>query len=1130
MLDRKSHRSRPEVCVAAPDSEVVRSTFGYHPLTSDLEEILRNGGFDQLLVFGGAIRDIVEHVREIRIVMQPPVQLPQGIYWFSGVEPSGVLSVATGGSPGPSLAVPIDGVPEDSALNNALGWLEQAWEAAMVVPMPLFSVGDDVIVDSTSQDGVVRPGRLYAAGQWTYKIFSGGQTARHDERSLSARPTVDDAAAWVAQMPVSPKRFAATLSRAKLLGHFTDTMFSFRATRTIFRPYQFKPVQKLLDTGTLRLLIADEVGLGKTIEAGLVWTEMEARRQADRVLVVCPSMLVGKWRREMEDRFGFLLTELDATGLDNLLDRLESGRLPRRAAYVSSIERLRMWDGLERATELGLQFDLSIVDEAHSFRNSDTKSYGLGEQLQDWSDALVMLSATPINLRNRDLFNLLSLLVPGEFEDVESLERRLAPNAVLNKLTRSLVDPRVTNAERLRWLNDFEDDPFGFVIALRPDFKVLRDVLSTENLDAAGAVMVKRICAELHGLSAQVTRTRKVDVQEEKPLREPRRIPVLFGEQEAEFYEAYYRWCAERAKLSGSAINFAMQMPLRLAGSCLPEAARYVLEWDRPEDIEAEDIVAVPKITKSASLPPDARLVALAGQLDGDTKFDQLEVALADLVRQGKRVIVFTFSRRTLRYLHRRLSQSFRVDALHGGIPPRKRGRIMGNFRSGAFDILLASRVASEGLDFEFCSAVVNYDLPWNPMEVEQRIGRIDRIGQVEKKIGVLNFNTPGTIETDIIERVMERIGVFEHAIGELEPILDAEWEGVEDLLFDFTLDPEQKRLRTEQIIQAIEMRAKDLEFVESAAPMLISSDTADIEGLERDLVASGRYVGQAELAVLIQDWAETFGGAVARNGSALELRGNAELAGHVQTLVRTGERLASEVEEMSALLRLEQIINLSLDQEMSRTTGLPLLTATHPLTRAAIGTPGHRQGRFTLLEMDPEAAGLPEGAYLSLLAVVSWNGIRPLHEVWSSSISLADQSDAGNCLGLAIMKDLAEASYRAASMREHSGLAEAVDLATMNLQVRVASRRWELIQENNAFIATRRLSFDDVHERRLRQMHALRRTHEERSNLRALRLTEARIAKEHDRFKSQVAALDAARKPSLTTADLAVCVVEVRG
>src|SRR5262249_51966693 len=155
----------------------------------------------------------------------------------------------------------------------------------------------------------------------------------------------------------------------------------------------------------------------------------------------------------------------------------------------------------------------------------------------------------------------------------------------------------------------------------------------------------------------------------------------------------------------------------------------------------------------------------------------------------------------------------------HGGIPSRNRGRIMGDFRSGAFDILLATRVASEGLDFEFCSAVVNYDLPWNPMEVEQRIGRIDRIGQAEKVIGVLNFHTPGTIETEIVGRGVGRIGVFGRAIGELEPILGGQWGAVEGLLFGFTLNPEQKRLRGEQMVQGIEMKAKDLEFVESAAP-----------------------------------------------------------------------------------------------------------------------------------------------------------------------------------------------------------------------------------------------------------------------------------------------------------------------
>lgn len=1113
--------------MTAPGFDVVRTTHGYHPVTTDLDDILRSGGFEQLLVFGPGVPDVVDLVAEARVVAEPPVELPQGVYWFSGVSPSIALSVSNGASPGASTSLDPDQIPTGSPLDNALGWVESSWDEATPVAMPAFTVGQDVIVTGDGKDGVIRPNRRYVAGSWLYQVFSGGQVLRRSERDLQARPMIDDASSWVTTPPVPPKRFAATLTRAKLEGNFTDTMFSFRATRTLFRPYQFKPVQKLLDTGTLRLLIADEVGLGKTIEAGLVWTEMEARRQADRVLVVCPSSLVQKWKREMEDRFGFLLVELDNPGLADLLERLETDRVPRRVAYVSSIERLRMWDGTERATELGLQFDLSIIDEAHAFRNSDTRSFELGEQIQDWSDALVMLSATPVNLRNKDLFNLLSLLVPGEFEDVESLEARIAPNRVLNKLTKSLTDPTATNADRRSWLKDLEKDLFGLILTVRPDFKVLQNVLSTETLDAAGAVTVKRLCAELHGLSAQITRTRKVDVQEEKPLREPHRIEVTFDTDEAAFYEAYYQWCAERADLSGSAINFAMQMPLRLAGSCLPEAARYVLDWERSADTEADDAADVPA-TKSAALPPGAQLVKLARGLTSDSKYDQFVTAIGDLIRQDKRAIVFTFSRRTLRYLEQRLGREFRIGMLHGGVAKHRRERIMSDFRAGHFDLLLASKVASEGLDFEFCSAVVNYDLPWNPMEVEQRIGRIDRIGQVEKKIGILNFHTPGTIESDIIERVMDRIQVFEHSIGELEPILESEWKNVEKLLFDFSLTLDQRRLRAEQMIQAIEMQAKDREFVESAAPMLISSDGAEIDGLERDLLASGRYVGQAELGLLVQDWAETFGGSVGRDKNVLRVRGNEELADHVQTLVRTGERSAVEVQEVASQLRDGQDLIVSLDQEQSRISDIELLTATHPLTRAAVGTPGHRHGRFTLLRMSPTIAGVPAGIYLSLLAVVHWNGVRPIHEVWSSSIDLKKLSDVGASLGSAIMKELATASYQAGPLRDHPNLVEAVDLATMNLEARVATRRAELAQENNAFIETRRASFKDVHERRLKIIDKRLQTLLERNRTKMIPLAEGKRRKEVARFEGQLAALEGAAAPSLTTDDLAVCVVEV--
>jgi SNF2 family DNA or RNA helicase len=275
--------------------------------------------------------------------------------------------------------------------------------------------------------------RQFSHGRWIYHVFAGSRVQRVDEDALTSRPAVDVPEEWVRGEPAPAEWLAATLTRAKLEKRFTDTVFSFRATRTIFRPYQFKPVLKLLNTGALRLLVADEVGLGKTIEAGLLWTELDARKHADRVLLVCPSALVAKWQYEMRERFGFELIELTAATLADLKMRLESDRVPRRTAWICSVERLRAWKGLADVEHLGLQLDLVIVDEAHVFRNSDTKSHALGQMLSRWADAFAFLSATPVNLRNNDLFNLLELLVPGEFQDLEDLQQRIEPNRVLNR-------------------------------------------------------------------------------------------------------------------------------------------------------------------------------------------------------------------------------------------------------------------------------------------------------------------------------------------------------------------------------------------------------------------------------------------------------------------------------------------------------------------------------------------------------------------------------------------------------------------------------------------------------------------------------------------------------------------------
>nr|WP_306270521.1 helicase-related protein [Ornithinimicrobium sp. HY1793] len=1109
--------------MSSPGSDIALTVSGYDPLTVDAEQLIGGGRISEVLVLGDDVPDIIDDVDDLRMVPQPEVSLPEGVYWFTGVTPSAAMIVSVGTRAHEPVATTDSEPGPGTPLGAALGWLEHLWEGAQPLERPAFKVGEGVIVATSGEDATVR-GREVIMGRWQYTVSVAGSQRTVSERAIAAREVSDDPLAWVTGDPSDARRFAATLTRAKLEDHFTDTVFSFRATKTLFRPYQFKPVLKLLNSGSMRMLIADEVGLGKTIEAGLAWTELEARMRADRVLVVCPSSLVTKWQREMDERFGFELIEFGPKLRVDTLERLETGKSRPRVAYIASIESLRKWDGLERASQLGLNFDLVIVDEAHAFRNSETKSHQLGQAISQWADALLFLSATPVNLRSGDLYNLLELLVPGEFDDVHSLERRIAPNATLHRITSSLLDPNVTNKERLGWLETLAADPFGNVLLHRPATKLLRELLRGPHLAPRDVARVKRLCSELHGLAAEITRTRKVEVRDDKAVRSPRVVEVEWTDAERDFYGAFFDWCKVRAQVSGQPMNFSMQMPLRLAGSCLPAAARDVLDWRSSFTGDASR-------SESAMVPPSRALIELASRLGSDTKYEQFEPVVLDLVEQKRQMLVFTFSRKTLDYLHTRLLHAgVRVATLHGDVPKDERHRVMEGFRAGEFDVVLATKVASEGLDFEFCSVVVNYDLPWNPMEVEQRIGRIDRVGQRESKIVILNFHTPGTIETDIIERVMARIGVFEQAIGELEPIIEAAWRGFESQLLDFDLTEEQRAQKSREVIAAIEEQKLALQDVETAAPYLISSDGMDIEGLEADLVAAGRYVGQRELAILVRDWVEAYGGRVTERAPLLTVEGNAELASHVTRLVSSRIRTGSEVEATASNLRNAISVTVTLDQEHARTTGTTLLTATHPLVLAAQKMPGHRQARLGAIRLDPDEAGVPAGAYLCLLSVARWDGVRPLHEVWSAAVDLAGLRPASQALGDAVMAGVAAGSLSSARIGSGFRLDTAVRVAVREIARRRIVREEQLLEENGAIAATREESLREGHERRRAKLNKQVQSLIAKGHERMLPAALGRLKREDEKYAKRSADLDQSTAATLGTSDLVVCLVEVTG
>lgn len=1116
------------------ESTVVSTTCGYHPDTSDALELAGAHRFGQALVLGTKVPDLSDFVDQVRFRVAHEVDLPEGCYWFSHLNPPAMMIVTAGQPPRPPLRVALDKNDPGHSLVHAAGWFSHWWNDALEVPRPRFAVGAEAVTLPRGQDTVIRR-RGFHSGDWFYEIRVDGRVQQLTERNLDDVPCDDDPAGWVHAAAASAPRFAATLTRAKLEGAFTDTLFSFRATRTLFRPYQFRPVMKLLETGQMRLLVADEVGLGKTIEAGLVWTELEARRLAGRVLVLCPSSLVTKWQGEMEERFAFDLVELDSQGLTDFARRLESDRLPPRFQYICSLERLRRWEELERVAELRPRFDLVIVDEAHSMRNVGTRSHALGSLLSEWTDALIFLSATPLNLRNTDLYNLLELLVPGEFEDAALLEQRLEPNAVLHKIAASLFDREVTNTQRSSWLQQIRGMTFGPAVTARAEFEMLEKIFAANGeLNAELIVRAKRLMRGLHALSAAITRTRKVEINEDKAVRSARQIDVDWTPAEAAFYEAFYQWCLQRARIANTPVGFAMQMPLRVASTCLQVAKAQVLAWSPdatdPVDEDASRTDTNTKEPRPPALPPGPQLVQLALELgDVDTKRAAFEPMIKELLDQGRRVLVFTFSRPTLAYLHDTLRTNARVGILHGGVSKDARLKVMADFRAGEYDVLLANRVASEGLDFEFCSAVVNYDLPWNPMEIEQRIGRIDRIGQVEKKIYVINFHTPGTIEGKILIRVMQRIGVFEHSIGELEPILQSRLEELQRTIFDFTLSDDERERRADEILAAVQEKDLSRTEVEAASAYLMSSDGAEIEGLEASLLDRGRYVGQPELALLLRDWAETVGATPARttkDGRALVLRGNAAMAQHVEGLALTGERSRREIETLSGALRAESEIHLSLDQEWSRSGGPSLLTANHPLVRAAMRVPGHRQARFASLHIAGSDA--PQGHYLTLISVAKWHGLQPSQEVWTHAVDLTTMRSAGQAVGDAVLSRLANGELREGPTSEPELLRRAVDEAQDALLARMSVEERRRRAENEAFLQTRRISVREVNERKQQQIKSRIATLRARDKEGTIPLFEAQLRREGERLHTALRDVEFAENCGMGLEPIAVCEVVV--
>ena len=641
-----------------------------------------------------------------------------------------------------------------------------------------------------------------------------------------------------------------TLTRLRVTGRLSDVVYSMEATETDFYAYQFKPVIKLMSSPTDSMLVADEVGLGKTIEAGLVWTELRARLDCDRLLVACPKTLCQKWQDELARRFGVEAQIADAAGLLDALRRTqETGRGYALVCSMHGLRPPRGWaddagdgEGERRSARHELArflddaghgepiIDLLVVDEAHHMRNPDTMLHRFGRLVNAVSGYRLFLSATPIHLRNRDLHSVLAMVDPETFEFESTLEELIETNAPVISARDLLLRPDSSVSDVEAMLDSAQHHE---ILRSSQALAQIRRELKTAPLDKSKRSELAARVERVNQLANYVTRTRRRDTEEFRVIREPKTPVLEMSPDERSFYEEISEVVIDYASRLSVNERFLLSSPQRLLTSSFAAASAY---WCRfvadPDDSEIEETDEELWQRVLDERPLLAEIASRAHELDltaaltrADTKFGLLIAELRGLwaAEPKAKVIVFSSFKPTLRYLQARLrDEGIGTELLHGSVK-RPRADILARFRDAEdVRVLLSSEIGSEGVDLQFSSIVVNYDLPWNPMRLEQRIGRVDRLGQTRKKVTILNLIYEDTIDKRIYDRLYDRLEIGRRALGELEAVLGEPIREITITLFDPTLTDLQKEEAIEQTAQALENRRREEEQLEAEAGSLV--------------------------------------------------------------------------------------------------------------------------------------------------------------------------------------------------------------------------------------------------------------------------------------------------------------------
>lgn len=639
--------------------------------------------------------------------------------------------------------------------------------------------------------------------------------------------------------------FQKTLTHHKLVNsnRIQNNIYAINTSRTKFYEYQYKPLMKFISSPKRRMMICDEVGLGKTIEAGLIIKELDARKELNKVLIVVPANLCKKWVDELFFRFDETFIVINSLEFRQIIEENPNVRHKyKKERFIVSLESIRSKKMSETLEETDFQWDLLIVDEAHSLRNNSQQHTAI-KKLSTTCDGIVFLTATPVHTERKNLFNIINILDELQFQYYDSFEIQLQNNEPVIKALNliSQIPPKLGQA--IQMIESVEtafhgSEIYQEVLNEMKNYHVNDQANGSDELEKI--VEIQRSLSDLHFLGSTYTRTRKRDVTIGRAERKPQTRRVDFSFEEHEFYQSLRSAIRRNLPHTFPESIFTFFNVQRMLSSSLHAHSRRLIEKYIQDNVYRDDI----EYEES-----EWDYWASSDELPfSDSKLENLLTLLNEVKKHTTKVILFAFYIPTLKYLERMLKgKNYKIHLMHGQIKI-DRSKLIKDFKEEhEFSILLSSRVGSEGIDLQFCDTMINYDLPWNPMELEQRIGRIDRIGQKSHFLNIYNFCMADTIDDEIVMRLYDRIALFESSIGLLEPIMGELLDRITKNVFFTNLSDEEKRRQFQQEELILVQKMKDLLELEEKSAEILSLDYF-YEHEIKDIKGKNRYISPEQL------------------------------------------------------------------------------------------------------------------------------------------------------------------------------------------------------------------------------------------------------------------------------------------